>query len=233
MKEEIINKKVNDLIDNFDSYISYFKKDNPFSGPSEYFYMNKIIKTIKTRDDGKIFCTDFIELVYATLASWGMHRMGPDNKGAKMNDFGAFKDCIMKNKELFIELSPLKLEEVKLDVESIEKLNKIYSYLGPLMRSNSKLVATTKVMHFFLPDLVPPMDREYTMKFFNIILPTIKSSNDHKNIEKEVEIFNFVLLKMQDICKNVDCKKFIDNLFSPSVPKVLDNAIVGYIRKHK
>lgn len=101
------------------------------------------------------------------------------------------------------------------------------------MRSNSKLVATTKVMHFFLPDLIPPMDREYTMKFFNMHLPTIKSNEDHKNIEKEVQIFNLVLKKMQYICKQVKCEQFIDDIFSPSIPKVLDNAIVGYVRKHK
>ena len=101
------------------------------------------------------------------------------------------------------------------------------------MKSKSKLVATTKVMHFLLPNLIPPMDREYTMKFFGKNLPTIKSDKDEKNIEKEIEIFEFIFKKIKKISQEVDCSKFIDKEFLPTIPKVIDNAIVSYIKENK
>jgi hypothetical protein len=226
------DEKINSLIENFSDYISLFKSNNPFSGPSEYFYIYKIISVTKKGDYSKVFTKEFIEFIYATLAAWGMHRMGPENKGAKMNDFESFKECIMQNKNKILKLKDIKIDKIEDDV-IIEDIKNLYLSFWSLMKSNSKLVATTKVMHFLLPHLIPPMDREYTMKFFGKNLPTIKSTNDKKSIKKEMKIFEFVFKKMCYISKQVDCSKFIDSEFSPTIPKVIDNAIVSYVRKNK
>lgn len=227
-----MNENVNNLIDNFSEYIKQFEINNPFSGPSEYFYINKIIRVTKNKDYDAVFTQEFIEWIYATLASWGMHRMGPENKGAKMNEFDSFEECIMQNKNKIIQLNNLEIN--KLDVKnSMDDIKDLYFSFWPLMKSNSKLVATSKVMHFLIPRLIPPMDREYTMKFFKKHLPTIKSSDDYRNINKEFEIFESVLTEISYISKKVDCTKFIDTNFSPTVPKVIDNAIVSYIKNSK
>jgi hypothetical protein len=223
------DEKIDNLIKNFSNCIELFEKDNPFSGPSEYFYLHKIINVTKKRDYTNVFTNEFIEFIYATLAAWGMHRMGPKNKGAKMNNFDSFKECIMKNENKILKLKDIKINKIE-DDAIIEDIKNLYLSLGPLMESKSKLVATTKVMHFLLPHLIPPMDREYTMKFFGIHLPTIKSENDKENIDKEVKIFEFVFKKMCYISKQVDCSKFTGLKFSPTVPKVIDNAIVSYVR---
>ena len=226
------DEKIIDLVEDFSDYIRLFKTNNPFSGPSEYFYIHKIISVTKKGDYDSVFTNQFIEYIYATLASWGMHRMGPDNKGAKMNDFNSFQEGILKNKNIILKLKDLKIDKVNIE-GVMPDLKELYIGLWSLMKSNSKLVATSKVMHFLLPHLIPPMDREYTMKFFNKQLPTIKSNEDSKNIEKEVAIFEYVLRKVQSICNKIDCSKFIDEEFSPTIPKVIDNAIVSYIRKNK
>ena len=227
-----INEKINDLIENFSDYTNFFKVNNPFSGPSEYFYINKIINVTKKGDYDRVFTKEFIEFIYATLASWGMHRMGPENKGAKMNYFSFFEKCIMNNKDKVVKLKDFKIDKIEYIV-IIEDIKKLYLSLWPLMKSKSKLVATTKVMHFLLPHLIPPMDREYTMKFFGKQLPIIKSINDGKNINEEMEIFEFVFKKISYISKKVDWSKFSFSEFSPTIPKAIDNAIVGYIRKNK
>lgn len=226
------DEKINDLIERFSEYIKLFKTNNPFSGPSEYFYIHKIISITKKGDYNTVFTREFIEFIYATLASWGMHRMGPENKGAKMNDFYSFEECIMNSKDKILQLKNLEINKIKID-EEISDINALYSSFWPLMKSNSKLVATSKVMHFLLPSLIPPMDREYTMKLFGKHLPTIKSIEDQKNIEKEIKIFEFVFRKICHISKQVDCSKFIDSEFSPTIPKVIDNAIVSYVRNKK
>ena len=220
------------LIKNFNSYIDKFDENNPFSGPSEYFYINKIIKETKNPDYNIIFSKNFIEWIYATLAAWGMHRMGPDNKGAKMNDFDSFYSCILDNRDIIIELNKFKIEDVDID-NIIKDVKELYLGLWPLMKSNSKLVATSKVMHFLLPHLILPMDREYTMKFFKKTLPTIKSKEDSNNIEKEFLIFEHVLREVNYISKHVDCSKYVDEYFSSTIPKIIDNAIVSYVRDNK
>jgi len=228
IKNEYVKVRVNKLVANLGGYIDYFKTDNTFSGPSDYFY-GRIVSTIK--DDPEydtIFKDDFIELLYATLASWGMHRMGPDNKGAKMNEFKPFKDCIMSNKDKFMALKSFELNKIELNEKLKHEIEDLYRSLVLLMKSNSKLVATSKIMHFILPKLVAPMDRQYTMQFFDKKIPTVKSSED---FQEEIELFHYIFAEMHAICRSIDCNKFLDKEISPSVPKVIDNAIVGFVRK--
>jgi len=46
-----------------------------------------------------------------------------------------------------------------------------------------------------------------------------------------MKIFEFAFKKVCHISKQVDCSKFVDSKFSPTIPKVIDNAIVSYVRK--
>jgi len=220
MKEEIIVKRVAELIGNFESYIK--RSDGTFSGPSDELYRRIIAKIKNDPEYATIFDDEFILLLYATLAAWGMHRMG-----AEMNDFNSFKECIINNKERFIELKNLKINEITWNDELKVKLKELYKSLSPIMKSNSKLVATSKIMHFLLPHLIPPMDRMYTMTFFNRNIPTIKSYQDK---EDEVQLFIDVFTIMHDITKRVDCNKFIDT-DSPTITKVIDNAVIGYVKQ--
>jgi hypothetical protein len=226
-----VRQRIKELTDNFSRYINLFEENNPFSGPSEYLYINKIVNVTKKGSYDVVFTKEFIEWIYATLASWGMHRMGPDNKGAKINDFEAFKQCIDNSKEIVLSLKECRLNEIEYD-RIIVVVRILYRTLYGLMRSNSKLVATTKVMHFLLPHLVPPMDREYTMRFFNNNIPTIQSSTDTRNIEKEIAVFESTFKQIYYISTKANCQKFINSAFSPTVPKVIDNAIISYVKEN-
>ena len=44
-------------------------------------------------------------------------------------------------------------------------------------------------------------------------------------------IFEFCFRQIYDISKKVKCERFIDDTFSFTIPKVIDNAIIGFIRK--
>lgn len=229
MELKDVNGRTEDLIEKFNEYMDYFNKNNPFSGPSWHLY-RKIMGQRLNSDLESLVDVEFIEWTYATLASWGMHRMGPDDRGAKMNDFDNFKNCILENKSKFIELEELNLNEVELDSELTDKINSLYLGLGPLMKSSSKLVATSKVLHFFLPHLFCPMDRSYTMKFFKKYIPVIKNDKDQKNILKELKIFDDVFKRTNYIARKVNCEDFMDIGFSPTIPKVIDNAIVACVK---
>ena len=83
-----VEKRINDLVGNFKVYIDYIEdqKNNPFGdgSPSEVLY-DKIIERVTTDSEyNNIFNEEFILLLYATLANWGMHRSG--DKGPKMSN---------------------------------------------------------------------------------------------------------------------------------------------------
>jgi hypothetical protein len=85
-------KNEDDLISNlkhcYDLSLAVLKE---FGGPSVYFH----VQSIKEQESN--FLSDrHIEMIYATLASWGMHRMGdPEETKAKMVEFVDFRKSIM------------------------------------------------------------------------------------------------------------------------------------------
>ncbi|MDQ3666537.1 MAG: hypothetical protein M3410_08150 [Acidobacteriota bacterium] len=66
----LYQERVADILTNAERYHSAYYQAETFRGPSLYFHQ----RALETRESA-----DFslhIEYVYATLASWGMHRMG-------------------------------------------------------------------------------------------------------------------------------------------------------------
>ncbi len=106
-------KQLNPIIDllefdfssfNIEDFRKFIHVDN-FTGPSLYFHKKAIEMA---RNDLWFLSNRHIEYIYATLASWGMHRMG--SRGAKMPYFekvgneeeNHFKESILKYKESFL-----------------------------------------------------------------------------------------------------------------------------------
>jgi hypothetical protein len=98
--------------------------------------------------------------MYATLASWGMHRMGQG--GSKMCDFGAFHDSLKTVWPLVMTLRDKRPESLTAD--DWRGLKSLFTGIK-CMRTATRLVGNSKVMAHALPNLVPPVDREYTLKF--------------------------------------------------------------------
>lgn len=223
----INDKAVKMLTENkekFQFYVKKFYNKKLFTGPSIYFH-RKVIESIRQSSNfNKLINTDqFLEDIYATLVSWGMHRMG--QKGAKMKRFIEFKNSIVENKSLITRLSKFKLHTLnENEKESVKKdLLVIFSRLT-IMESKAKLVGNSKVLHHLLPDLVPPIDRQYTLKFFY----------GNKNFLKcnEEKIFSEIFDMYWLICKKLRLtdKDFLNGQeFTTSIPKLIDNAIVGYL----
>jgi hypothetical protein len=80
----------------FSSHIAAFDKateeDRTFGGPSLYFHYACIRKFAQVPIADKLDNLQFYEYLYATLASWGMHRMG--DTATKLQNFAEFKSQI-------------------------------------------------------------------------------------------------------------------------------------------
>ncbi len=126
-----------------------------FSGPSLHFHL-KSLEAARHHDFER-----FVECVYAMLASWGMHRMGPG--GSKMRNFANFQSSMRSVWSIALPLqnaTPSNLGE-----SDWRSLKTVFSGIC-CMESGTSLVGNSKVLAHLVPNLVPPVDREYTLKFW-------------------------------------------------------------------
>lgn len=215
-----MNERMQELMDYFDDFVEYFDHTLIFSGPSLYFHQ-KCIDIVRTNDLSVIFENKlFFEYLYATLASWGLHRMGETN--TKLVDFDKFKESVMSQKEIFLQLRGKRITELNVETSLSNQLQALLENLK-IGEGETKLIFNSKAVHHLLPDLMPPIDRQYTLLFF------YNSKNPSHLDDCFSEIFpKFVEIAVQ---KKNSIYNRVGEGFHTSETKVIDNAIVGYVLK--
>ena len=150
MFEEQIAK----ILDNLEAAHSAYYAADVFGGPSLHFHLRSI-ETARSEDPER-----FSEYVYATLASWGMHRMG--RGGSKMRNYEDFAESI---RVLWPKIRLLQdTQHSSMTEEDWASLKDIFRGIR-VMATGTSLVGNSKVMAHALQGMVPPVDREYTLRF--------------------------------------------------------------------
>ena len=90
----------------------------------------------------------------------GMHRMGTG--GSKMRSFGAFHASVEPIRDKIAMAQQLTVSAI--DDAGWALLKEIIQGIK-IMASGTSLVGNSKVMHHMLPNIVPPIDREYTLRY--------------------------------------------------------------------
>jgi hypothetical protein len=204
-----------------------------FGGPSLHFHQ-RALDEIERDFLGRTH----IEMIYATLTSWGMHRMG-DTK-TKMVDFIKFENSILGHAKILSDLKTLKLEDVsKSDLQDIIKKLSLVCFALKTSESNSRIVGNSKTLAHILPDLVPPIDRQYTIRFFSYEPSSffnkseiIRQPPGIKTTEEE-KWFSYIIEKTHDFTNHIhtDEQISLNKLFNTSYPKIFDNLIMAYVKK--
>ena len=215
------------LVACFAQFIEFFDQGAKGSiGPDLHFHLRAIRRCRDLGPAGACVDEAFAEHVYATLACWGMHRMGDTT--TKLVDFETFRSSLASVSERVADLAHLGI--CGLDSESLESVTEgVGSVLDSLevSRATSRLVASTKVLHHVLPDLVPPVDRRFTLAFFGV--PELTPSS-----KKASAIFDVLYPEFARIAADLGSRLLdqVDpslNGWYTSPTKVLDNAIMGAI----
>jgi hypothetical protein len=207
-----------------------------FGGPSVYFH----VQAIKEQEAN--FLSDrHIEMIYATLASWGMHRMGdPEETKAKMVEFNDFNHSISSQRNELKQFITLRMDSCTAEEygRHIDNLKEIYLGLKVSI-SDATIVAHSKALAHILPNLVPPIDRQYTIRFFTqdnkkfftdegkyrmITLP--------KDVATQFDDFKKYACRMKALFNCCDRQLFtIDKTsFNTSYPKIVDNLIMAFVK---
>lgn len=164
----------------------------------------------------------FLDDLYATLTSWGMHRMGPGN--TKLTEYKIFQDSILSEKEVIEKLQTLEIDSLTEDQLS-QTISDIYDMISRLKIGvgETKIVIGTKTLHHILPKLVPPIDGEYSMKFFYSNRQTGLNQGENIAFSEMFQMF----VKISKMC-SPSIIAYLGTGMNTSKTKVIDNAIVGY-----
>jgi hypothetical protein len=179
------SEKVRDVLNNIEKYHDAYYQAEVFSGPSLYFHKQAI-----ANNNEITVSQETLNNIYAVLTSWGMHRSGKG--GAKMQDFAVFKESMAS---LAGEIATAKEYNLNdMDEHKWEVVKKIFEEIN-VMASGTHLVGNSKVMHHIMPNLIPPIDREYTLWYLR----------GNTNIENNIQI-EWSLMK-----------EIISNFFQPII----------------
>lgn len=210
---------VSGLLSNAASYHQSFYDAETFHGPSLYFHQ----RALQTRHSA-----DFerhLEYVYATLVSWGMHRMGPG--GSKMQPFVLFRSSAEGLREQVAAAQAI--DPARITNDEWNTLRSVFCGIK-VMASGTSIVGNSKVMHHMIPNIVPPIDREYTFRFLR---GNTSISNDlhgeWATMRTMIEEFFIPVVCDQRFAPAV--KPWLDNAglyaWDTSPMKVVDNLIIG------
>ncbi len=207
-----------------------------FGGPSVHFHLECL------RVGRKEFLSDrHIELLYATLTAWGLHRMGDDKKTkAKLTDWDVFRGSLLVKANDLQQLREFSLLEMSESSYSrlIEQMRPCYESLK-LSKSESTIVVNSKALHHLLPNLISPIDRQYTVRFFEQLPDKWRGSKGKFRAiqlpaERDAQFKKFceICSKIKRLCDRVEPALFDEQLLHNrvSAPKAVDNAIVNFVR---
>ncbi len=179
------------------------------SGPSLYFY--KRLQQLRRDSNDVVNFLDnnyHIEILYATLVAWDMN-----SRAAKMKYFDEFKQSILSCIDFIEQLQAIDNSNQIKPEELITTVEKLYNKLH-LMKTSSRLVSNSKLLHFLFPKLLMPMDRRNTLKYFY--------ESTHESVDRYVEITNL----SYEIMGKEDWSNYLDDGWNTTVPKIIDNAII-------
>jgi hypothetical protein len=224
-RAERARSNVDALIADFSRFVLRFEESNAFPGPSVYFHDRAIERRRRYASVSDLMPDEqFFEYVYAVLPSWGMHRMG--KQAAKVGDFDAMVDSFRVQERAIGELWDLDIRALP-DHDGDAVADMVWSVLGCLKVSTSgtRIVAGSKALHHVLPQLVPPIDRQYTFQFFTG--QKAVSSGDERAFREWFPYFAEIGRRTKaDIGGALDRGGFM----ATGPAKVIDNAIIGFMQ---
>lgn len=147
-----------------------------------------------------------------------------DSRASMLADSGSFKQGIRGKREELPQLSMYSISNcsqdyfektiIPLAVQTIRTLD--------VNQNDAKLVVGFKALHHFLPELIPPLDRECTGRFF------IWHGQDFQYRQEKTAT---VALKVfGEIARSINLNKMVGHGWRTSPTKLIDNAIIGYVR---
>lgn len=208
-----------------------------FGGPCVYFHLQCLAE-----GERNFLSLRHMEMLYATLTAWGMHRMGDSERTkTKLSEWDRFFESFQRNKEILGRNRVNSMLEMTSDqyASALRELKALYFDLD-LTEADSTLVVNSKALFHLFPQFIPPIDRQYTIRFLlkrpdqwmtpdkkfkPIMLPQGKA-NQFAWFVETCNVFKGILDRLDISYVAEEQQKH-----HVTPPKLVDNAIVHYVRK--
>jgi len=213
-----------------------YEEFSSFGGPSVYFHNECLCAGTEA-----FLSQRHIEMLYATLASWGMHRMGdPEATKTKLTDWDCFYGSIVTQGDAlrqFRHYRMLQMSDAEYS-EAVAALKPHYRALD-LSVSNATVVVNSKALFHLFPEFIPPIDRQYTVRFFTQSPERWRDSKGKfrivslpAGVERQFELFHETCTGIKKLADQIDPGILERERRQHGVtpPKALDNAIVNYVK---
>ena len=213
-----IQDRTNLLIAAFPQFLQFYLRNPPFQKEGQLECHALIIKLRRAAGSiaGALRDSRFLTSLYDTPQAWGIGA-----RGSKLVPFRRFSDALLAAEESIAALEGLTLDQAGLRLPQVTAgIWDLVEHLS-IVENKAKLVAGTKTLHHLLPELVVPIDRQYTQAFFGWHGPEFQYEQ-HAFLELALKTF-------AQVARKASPQQYVGHGWNTSRTKVIDNAIVGTI----
>jgi hypothetical protein len=216
-REREIGERVARLIENFESYLCAFDQDPAFKKSGQLENHTATIQLRRKIGNASDAAREpsFQSMLYQTLLAWGIGQRA--SRLVTLAEFNrALEACCPR-------LALLDGFTIDLPESDEDKwISDVWQLIGSLhiVHNEAKLVPCTKAIHHLLPDLVVPMDREFTRTFFGWHVPEFQYQQE--------KMFRRAHERFAQVARATNPARFVGAGWRTSRTKILDNAIVAF-----
>ena len=218
-RNDLIEERTARLSGAFGHYVRVFDERVPFTG-EQLAAHRECIRLRREASSVRAAVSDerFVLALLRTLRAWGIGVRA--SRLVPLDDFTTAMHAALSRLE---DLEPLTIDGA-LPADIVDRLWLLVSSLG-IVQNNAKIVAGTKALHHLLPDLVVPMDREWTGTFFRFHLP------EWQDLSSQRRIFGLAYARFAHIARQVKPQQYVTGQgWRTSRTKVIDNAVIGFCK---
>jgi len=215
-------RQTEDLIVRFPELVDLYDETTPFNRSGQLDLHRRTIEIRRQHASvtDALADAEFIESLHATLQSWGIGVRA--SVLVPVQQFGA---ALLTQADVFSWLEQTSIDDPAIDLERTTTLLwQLISHID-IVENKAKLVALSKTIHHVLPDLLPPIDRAYTQKFF---LWHPAEFQDQQEL-----VFRSLFQDFVTIASHVEPSQFVGPGWRTSRTKVIDNAIVAFVKESR
>lgn len=225
-RETLVDAQVEDLCGDFEGYLAEFNR-RPLYGHT--LCQHKEMLELRNKLGGvanSIDSDEYLRDLRSMLAAWGMN-----SQAAKLKEYDDFAESVRMFRPFIVGLEEVGLGEMEEDmgIDGVNVTTRMLLWMiiraMELSQTQSQTVTVSKALHHLLPQLVPPIDGQYTGKFFHYYSSQLQFGAAPDLI---LWYFGRIAQGVGDLARYVGTAPG-----ATSESKVIDNAIIGYCRRHR
>jgi hypothetical protein len=210
--------RIQTLISGFDTYLAHYDERFPFTRAGQMSQHAATIERLRELDSDPVRAVQdevYLASLLATLKAWGIGL-----RGSRLRPIAEVAAALLDQAELLSGLRHRTISEASLTSDGVDELVWQLIERVDIVDNEARLVALSKTLHHVLPDLVVPIDRTYTGRFFAWGTTAMQY--------KQRPLFFEAFTVFNQVAQAVDLLARVGSGWRSAPTKLIDNAIIAY-----